>query len=160
MQLLIWPIARIILRMKPYSQDLRDRIIQALEAGTETQRAIAERFCVSGSFVEKLWQRWRQSGSRAAKPHAGGRQGALQDHLELLRTEVAKQPDATLAELRDRIVAAQGPRVSPATVCRPLQRLRLPLKKSRSTPRSGTLSASRLSAPHSGRPSRRSTSTV
>ena len=146
--------------MKPYSQDLRDRIIQALAARTETQRAIAKRFWVSGSFVEKHWQRWRQSGSSAAQPHAGGRQGALQDHLELLRTEVAKQPEATLAELRDRIVAAQGPRVSPATVCRALQRLRLPLKKSRSTPRSGTPSASRRSAPHSGRPSRRSTSTV
>src|SRR5262245_5177657 len=36
--------------MKPYSQDLRDRIIQALEVGTETQRGIAERCCVSRSF--------------------------------------------------------------------------------------------------------------
>src|SRR5262252_9417447 len=131
--------------MKPYSQDLRDRIIQALEAGTETQQAIAARFCVSGSFVEKLWQRWRQSGSSAAKPHAGGRQGTLKDHLERLRTEVAKQPDATLAELRDRIVAAQGPQVSRATICRALQRLRLPLKKSRFTPRSATRNASRRS---------------
>jgi transposase len=152
--------ARIVLGMKPYSQDLRDRIITALEAGTETQRAIAERFCVSSSFVEKLWQRWRQSGSSAPKPHAGGRQGALKDHLELLRTEVAKQPDATLTELRDRIVAVQGPRVSAATLCRALQRLRLPLKKSRSTPRSGIPSASRHSAPHSGRLSRRSTSSA
>jgi transposase len=143
--------------MKPYSQDLRDRIITALEAGTETQRAIAERFCVSGSFVEKLWQRWRGSGSSAAKPHAGGRQGALKDHLELLRTEVAKHPDATLAELRDRVVAAKGPRVSPATICRALQRLRLLRKKSRSMPRSETRSAFRRSAPHSVRPSRRST---
>jgi transposase len=143
--------------MKPYSQDLRDRIIQALEAGTETQRAIAKRFCVSGSFVEKLWQRWRRSGSSAAKPHAGGRQGALKAHLECLRTEVAKQPDATLAELRDRVAAAQGPRVSSATICRALQRLRLPLKKSRSTPRSGTRSASRRSASRSVRPSKRST---
>jgi transposase len=115
--------------MKPYSQDLRDRIIQALEAGTETQRAIAQRFCVSGSFVEKLWQRWRGSSSSAAKPHAGGRQYALKEHLALLRTEVAKQPDATLVELRDRLVAAQGPCVSPATICRALQRLRLPRKK-------------------------------
>ena len=145
--------------MKPYSQDLRDRIIQALEAETETQRAIAERFCVSGSFVEKLWQRWRRCGSSVAKPHAGGRQGALKDHLEFLRTEVAKQPDATLVELRDRVVAAQGPRVSSATICRALQRLRLPLKKSRSTPRSATQSASRLSALRSVRPSSPSTST-
>lgn len=146
--------------MKPYSQDLRDRIITALEARTATQRAIAERFCVSTVFVEKLWQRWRCSGSSAAKPHAGGRQGALKGHLELLRTEVGKQPDATLAELRDRLVAAQGPRVSPATICRALQRLRLPLKKSPSTPRSGTPSASRRSAPRSRRLSRPSTSTT
>jgi transposase len=146
--------------MKPYSQDLRDRIIQALEAGTATQHAIAERFCVSGSFVEKLWQRWRRSGSSAAKPHAGGRQGHLKDHLEFLRSEVAKQPDATLADLRARLVAAQGPQVSTATLCRALQRLKLPLKKSRSTPRNGIQSASRRSAPRSGRPSSPSTSTA
>jgi transposase len=146
--------------MKPYSQDLRDRIIQALEAGTATQHAIAERFCVSGSFVEKLWQRRRRSGSSAAKPHAGGRQGHLKDHLEFLRSEVAKQPDATLADLRARLVAAQGPQVSTATLCRALQRLKLPLKKSRSTPRNGIQSASRRSAPRSGRPSSPSTSTA
>lgn len=143
--------------MKPYSQDLRDHILQALEAGTATQRAIAARFCVSGSFVEKLCQRWRRSGSSAAKPHAGSRQRALKDHLEFLRTEVAQQPEATLAALRDRVAAAQGPRVSPATICRALQRLRLPLKKSRSTPRSGTRSASRRSVSHSVRPSKRLT---
>jgi transposase len=150
----------IVLDMKSYSQDLRDRIITALEAGTETQRAIAERFCVSGSFVEKLWQRWRRSGSSAPKPHAGGRRGALKDHLELLRTAVAKQPDATLAELRDHVMAAQGPRVSPATICRALRRLRLPRKKSRSMPRSGTPSASRPSGRRSVRTSRRLTSTA
>src|SRR5262245_61519208 len=144
--------------MKPYSQDLRDRIMQALETGTTTQRAIAERFYVSGSFVEKLWQRWRRSGSSAAKPHAGGRQGHLKDHLEFLRSEVAKQPDATLADLRDGLVAAQGPRVSTATICRALQRLQLPLKKSRSTPRNGTRSASRLSVLRFGSPSPPSTS--
>lgn len=146
--------------MKPYSQDLRDRIIQALEAGTVTQRAIAERFCVSGSFVEKLWQRWRSSGSSAAKPHGGGRQRHLCDHLEVLRTAVAQQPDATLAEVRDRIVAAQGPAVSTATICRALQRLKLPRKKSHSTPRNVVRSASRRSVPRSGRLSRASTSTT
>ena len=131
--------------------------MQALEAGTATQRTIAERFCVSGSFVEKLWQRWRTSKSSAAKPHAGGRQSPLKDHLAILRNEVAQHPDATLVELRDRVVAAQGPRVSPATICRALQRLQLPLKKSRFTPRSGTRSVSGRSAPRSGRQSRPST---
>jgi transposase len=138
----------------------RDRIIQALEAGTATQRAIAERFCVSTAFVEKLWQRWRRSGSSAAKPHAGGCQGRLKDHLEFLRSEVAKQPDATLADLRDRLVAAQGPAVSTATICRTLQRLQLPLKKSRFMPPNGTRSGSRHSAPPSQRRSKPSTSTA
>jgi hypothetical protein len=73
---------------------------------------------------------------------------------------VAKQPDATLAALRDRVVAAQGPRVSPATIYRALQRLQLPRKKSRSTLQSGTRNASRRSAPHSRRPSRRSMSSA
>jgi len=48
--------------MKPYSQDLCDRIIQALEVGRESQRAIARRFWVSRVFVEKLWQRWHRTG--------------------------------------------------------------------------------------------------
>ena len=105
--------------MKPYSQDLRARIIQALEAGPETQRAIAERFWVRGSFVEKLWQRWRGSGSRAAQPPASGRQCALTAPLESLRTEMAQHPDAMLAAWRDRLVAPQGPRVRPVTISAP-----------------------------------------
>jgi len=128
--------------MKPYSQDLRERIIQALEARDASQRASAERFCVSLSWVEKLWRRFRRSGSCAAKPHAGGKPRSLKDHLEVLRREVAKQPEATLEELRDRVAAAQGPHVSPATICRELQRLKLPVKKSRSTRRSAIRSAS------------------
>src|SRR5215468_5352486 len=126
----------IIAGMRPYAQDLRDRIIQALEAGSATPRAIATRFGVSGVFVEKLWQRWRRPGSRSPKPHAGGRQGALNDQRALLAYAVGQQPDATLAALRDRLVAAQGPRGSTATVCRALPRLKLPIKNRRSTPRS------------------------
>lgn len=144
--------------MKPYSQDLRDRIMQALQAGDASQPVIAARFCVSLSFVEKLWQRFRRSGSSAAKPHAGGRRRALTDHSALLRREVEHQPDATLEELRERIVAAQGPQVSPATICRELQRLKLPVKKSRSTRQSVTRSASRRCAPPSARLSTTSTS--
>jgi len=104
--------------MKPYAQDLRDRIMQALQAGNASQPAMAARFCVSLSVVEKLWQRFRHSGSSAAQPHAGGRRRALTEHTTLLRREVEPQPDATLEELRERLAAAPGPLVSPATICR------------------------------------------
>jgi transposase len=104
--------------MKPYSQDLRARISDALAAGAASQPAMAARFGVRLSCVEKLWQRFRHSGSRAAKPHAGGRQRALTDHAALLRRKVEPQPDATLEALRERIAAAQGPQVSTAPICR------------------------------------------
>ena len=144
--------------MKPSSQDLRARIMHALQAGNASQPAVAARFCVSLSCVEKLWQRFRRSGSSAAQPHAGGRQRALTDHTALLRREVEPQPDATLEELRERIAGAQGPQVSTATICRALQRLKLPVKKSRSTLRSVTRSGSRRCAPPSAGPSKTSTS--
>jgi transposase len=63
--------------MRAYSQDLRERIVQALAAPEESQAEIAERVAVSLSFVEQLWQRWRTTGSCAARPHAGGRQRSL-----------------------------------------------------------------------------------
>jgi transposase len=125
--------------MKPYSQDLREKIIRALEAG-ETQEEVADRFSVSLSFVEKLWRRWRTSGSCAALAHAGGRQRALREQEAAIRKEIAAQPDVTLSELCERLAGAGAPSVSLATMCAELQRLDLPRKKSRSTTASATRS--------------------
>ena len=119
-----------VLSMHPYSQDLRERIVQALQAQEDSQAEIAERFAVSRSFVEKLWRRWRTTGQGAALPHAGGRQRSLQGAEGVVRRAVAQQPDRTLAELCTRVVQAGGVRVSPKTMCLELQRLRLPRKKS------------------------------
>jgi transposase len=116
--------------MRPYSQDLRERIVQALQAQEDSQTEIAQRFAVSCSFVEKLWRRWRMTGRCAALPHAGGRQRSLQAAEAVLRRAVAQQPDRMLAELCERVVQAGGARVSAKTMCLELQRLRLPRKKS------------------------------
>ncbi len=126
--------------MRPYSQDLREKIIRALEEQEETQDEIAERFSVSSSFVAKVWRRWRETGSCAALKHAGGRARSLHAHEAVLRHEVARQPDVTLAELRERVAASGAPVVCLATLCTELQRLSLPRKKSRSTTRNVTAS--------------------
>jgi transposase len=123
--------------MKPYSQDFREKIVHALGVG-RTQEEVADRFSVSLSFVEKLWRRWRETGSCAALPHAGGRRRSLVGHEAAIRKEVAGQPDVTLSELCDRVAAAGAPSVSLATMCAELQRLDLPRKKSRSTTASET----------------------
>jgi putative transposase len=113
-----------------------------LEAQEESRSEIAERFMVSLSFVEKLWHRWQTTGSCAARPHAGGPQRRLREHTAVVQQAVAERPDATLEEVRDHLEQGTGLHVSLATICRELQRLRLPLKKSPSTPRSATLPAS------------------
>ena len=83
--------------MKPYSGDLRERVVEAVAAGT-SRRAAAERFAVSISTAIKWLQRWQQTGSTAAKP-IGGSRSRLEDHAELLLALVAAQPDLTLDEL-------------------------------------------------------------
>ena len=61
-----------LLQMKPYSNNLRERVAAACAALGATQTTVAARFCVSVSFVEKLRQRQRASGSVAALPHRSG----------------------------------------------------------------------------------------
>jgi transposase len=123
--------------MKPYSQDLRERILRAAQAQEESQTAIARRFAVSRSFVERLWQRWRQRGTGAALPHGGGRQRSLRAAERLIRHAVARDPDITLVSLCAQVERRKGIRVSPKTMCLEIQRLRLPRKKSHSTRSSG-----------------------
>lgn len=116
--------------MKPYSNDLRRRILEAIQENKETQADIAERFSVSDSFVEKLWHRFRTTGSYEALPHAGGQTRFLKDDERLIRQEVEKQPDITLAELTAKVAQLSGKAaVSLMTMSDELRRLNLPRKK-------------------------------
>lgn len=117
--------------MKPISNDLRLRIIKAIQENEESQPEIAERFAVSLSFVEKLWHRFRLTGQYEAKAHGGGRQRLLKQNEELIRSEVKAQADITLAELAEKVAAATGTEpVSLMTMSLELRRLNLPRKKS------------------------------
>jgi transposase len=116
--------------MKPISNDLRRRIIEAIQENEESQPEIAERFSVSLSTVEKLWHRFRLTGSYEPLPHAGGRERLLQTAEEVIRAEVAAQPDITLAELTERVAMHKNqPPVSLMTMSEELRRLDLPRKK-------------------------------
>lgn len=120
--------------MKPYSNDLRRRIIDAIQENEETQSEIAERFSVGVKFIEKLWKRFRETGSYEALPHGGGRKRLLADDEELIRDKVAAEPDITLAELAEYVGRETGNEaVSAPVMCVELQRLNLPRKKSHFT---------------------------
>lgn len=142
--------------MKAYSDDLRLRVIKMIQANDLSQAAIAQHFLVSLPFVEKLWHRFRTTGSYHAKPFAGGVKRFLKDDEQMLRQLVKEQPDATLAELCERVSEATGKtRVTTATMCVELQRLKLPLKKSRCTRANGQPNACSTDAPSMTRRSKR-----
>ena len=122
--------------MKPYSQDLRERAIAALEAG-QTQAEVAAQFQIHKSTLEKWWYRWRDTGRCATLPAASGPKRTLQAAEKLIRAEVKKQPDLTLEELCERVQEAKGLVASPSMMCRELKILKLPRKKSRSTTANG-----------------------
>jgi transposase len=90
---------------RPYSQDLRDRVVAAVTSG-RTCRATAALFGISVASVVKWSQRWRDTGSAAAKPMGGRRPLRLTGEREWLLARIAEKPDLTLravmAELAER----------------------------------------------------------
>jgi transposase len=112
--------------MKAISQDLRERILDTVERGDGSLRQIAGRFLVSVSFITRLLQLHRSTGSLEPRPHGGGNPAVLgPEELEQLREFVRQQPDARLDELRQRL----GVSCSLMTISRALRKLGLPRKK-------------------------------
>jgi transposase len=112
--------------MTPYSQDLRQRVLDTVRRGEGSLRQIARRFLVSVSFVTRLLRTHRDTGSLEPKPHGGGNPAVLTpEDLERLRELIRLQPDATLEECRQRL----GASCSTMTIARALSRLGLPRKK-------------------------------
>lgn len=116
--------------MDAYSQDLRERVARACDSGAMSQPEVAEAFAVSLSFITKLLRRRRNIGSLAALPHARGPKPLIQlPQQTYLKELLREQPDATLAELCERLADRSSVRVSPTTMCRALEKLELRRKK-------------------------------
>src|ERR1700682_2256738 len=82
---------------RPYSSDLRARVIEEIVTGA-SRREAAERYGISASVVVIWAQRFEKTGSVAAKP-SGGSTSPLEDHAEFLLALIATQPDLTLDEI-------------------------------------------------------------
>jgi transposase len=112
--------------MRTYSQDLRERVVRACDEQRGTHQDLAKLFGVSTAWIRRLLQRRRETGSFAALPHAGGHRSKLGDHQrQQLLVLVVEDPDATLAQLRERL----GAFVHLSTLHRALARCGLTLKK-------------------------------
>jgi len=124
--------------MKAYSTDLRERVVASVESGACNIPEAARRYKVSEPSIERWLARKRVTGSSAPLPHAGGVPRKLASAAAVIRAAVKAQPDATLQELCERVERETKIKSDPSMMCRELARLKLPRKKSRSMPASGT----------------------
>lgn len=119
----------------PLSQDLRSRIAQAYLNGEGTRPQIAQRFHVSQASVDRFVRLFRQKGSVAPKPHAGGPARSVPDQDKpLLQALFEDNPSLTQAELAQCYREQTDRRVSQRTISRMLKRFALTRKKKSSTP--------------------------
>jgi transposase len=105
-----------------YSMDLRKRVLRDCDSGIPTKR-VAEKYSVSRAWVRRLKQHRRERGH--IRPLKTGPHEPWCIDRQRLISLVEQQPDATLAELRDRL----GVACSLSAIWTALQHLQLTLKK-------------------------------
>ena len=87
-----------------HSLDLRKRIIDGA-AALGSARASGRHFGVSASCAITLVRRWRETGSYGPGQVGGQKKRKLAGHEDWLHEVMTSQPDITLAELRERLLA-------------------------------------------------------
>lgn len=118
---------------RPYSQDLRDRVIEVVKRGEMSRRAAARRYEVSESTAVKWLERFEEAGSREPAGHGGHRPSKLMPHREFLESARTEKPDATLQALCDRLLAERGIKADTSMMSRFFRRIGVTFKKRRSS---------------------------
>ena len=115
--------------MKPYSKDLRLKVLAAVDRGMPRAEA-AQVFGVSVPTIKRYLKLRRETGDVEPKKPVPGPEAHKGTLLEAaLPGQVRANPDLTLEEHCELLEEAEGVHVSAASVSRALKRLSLPLKK-------------------------------
>jgi len=125
---------------RAYSDDLRNKILQAYERGRLGLEALAEQFGVSYGYTKKIRRQQLQTGQmgRVLQARHGPASRVTTEVEEELRRALQRQPDLTLQELAEQLEQSRQLRLSRTRLWTVLQRLGLRRKKNRSTPASRT----------------------
>ena len=118
---------------RPYSLDLRVRVIAAVDGG-QSCRSVAEAFDLSSSCVVKWTQRVRATGSFAPGKTGGHRRPLLADQRDFILSRLTAEPHLTLERLRAEL-AERGVTISHGALWNFVHRQGLSFKKKRSANR-------------------------
>ena len=122
---------------KALSDDLRERVIGAIERGL-SRRAAAERFGVSASSAVRWMAAYRSCGTAQARPQCGDmRSGRIEAYADAILAAVRDKPDMTLVEAADWLLSEHGLSVAPSSMWRFFERHGLTFKKNGPSRRAG-----------------------
>ena len=116
----------------PYSLDLRNRVIKAIEEENLSIAEVARRFLVSYDFAYDLWNRYQETGSIAAKKVGGNKQPKVDKAgEELIKNWLLECPDLTIPALCTRYQQEVGVSMGCSSMGRALTRIGFSFKKKR-----------------------------
>ena len=122
---------------RPLSNDLRERLIEAVAQGM-TCRAAAARFGIAASTAIKWTRRWRDTGTSTPRPQGGDKRSErIETHADAILGLIAERVDITLAEIAAHLERTHGERFAPSTIWRFLDRHAQTFKKNRARQRAG-----------------------
>ena len=122
--------------MRAYSQDLRERVLRALERG-EPPTEIAVRLEVSRVWVYQVLRRYKQTGQRGSLPIGGHRRSRVAAMESTLRAWIEAEVDVTLAELCARL-GERGITIKVPALWHQLNKWKLTFKKNSARQRAGS----------------------
>ena len=113
---------------KPYSMDLRERVVVAIEGGLSTGEA-AKRFVI-GKATAGAWARLKRSSGSVAPPKQGKPKGSVLDaHADFIFNLIEETPDITLEEIAERLARERALKVVSTAVWKFLDRRDMTHKK-------------------------------
>jgi transposase len=116
--------------MNPYSEDLRKKIVEAVERGMPKIQA-ARTFGVGISSVKRYMATYREGRSLVPKKRPGSKPKLDESARKLLEANLKEHPEATLPQRREFLRRVCGVSVSDSTVSRMLRRMGWTRKKDR-----------------------------
>lgn len=122
---------------KPISEDLRSRLIAAVDGGL-SRRAAARRFGVAAASAVRWVREWRETGATRAKPQGGDKRSQrIEAYRDIILRAIDSQVDITLVELAELLRSEHDVAFAPSTIWRFLDRHSMTFKKNGARQRAG-----------------------
>lgn len=122
---------------KSLSEDLRARVIAAVEGGL-SRRAAAARFGIAAASAVRWVREWRETGTARARQQGGDRRShRIEAYRDIILTAIENQVDITLVELTALLREKHGVSFAASTVWRFLDRHAVTVKKNSARQRAG-----------------------